>query len=187
MIDLGASSTRVAVVADTHSRPHPEAARLLIREQPAAILHAGDIGTHQVIDDLAEIAPTHAIRGNIDAYADDTPDLLVLDLTASGARLRILLMHIAVQGPRLRADARRLARAHSAQMVVCGHSHVPLIAKEGGLAVFNPGSIGPRRFQLPITYGVIDVTDGRISLRHVDCESGGVWLPGPRVAGGTRG
>jgi predicted phosphodiesterase len=62
-------------------------------------------------------------------------------------------------------------------MIVCGHSHVPFVGRDRGLTVFNPGSIGPRRFQLPIVFGVIEIAAGKLSLRHVDCETGGAWEP----------
>jgi predicted phosphodiesterase len=63
-------------------------------------------------------------------------------------------------------------------MVLCGHSHVPFLGRDKGLVVLNPGSIGPRRFQLPITLGVLDLAQTGISLRHVSCETGETWLPG---------
>lgn len=176
-VDLGAGPARIAVVADTHSKPHSNVPELLEAEAPAVILHGGDIGAHRVIDDLGAIAPTHAVRGNIDAHAEDTPDVILLELVSGGARLRVLLIHIAVHGVRLRRDAKRLAKKQDAQLVVCGHSHVPLIARDEGLVVFNPGSIGPRRFRLPITYGVIEIDDGRTTMRHVDCETGRPWTP----------
>jgi predicted phosphodiesterase len=82
-----------------------------------------------------------------------------------------------VYGPKLRADALRLAHAAGAKLVVCGHSHVPFIGRDRGLTVFNPGSIGPRRMHLPIVFGVLRVAEGKLSLRHVDCETGRDWLP----------
>jgi putative phosphoesterase len=120
---------RLAVVADTHSAPHPAITGHLTTLSPDAILHAGDIGNLTVLDELEAIAPLFAIRGNIDVRAPSLPDVLTLDVVAGDSLLlRILLMHIAVDGPRLRVDAARLARARDASLVVCGHSHVPLIA-----------------------------------------------------------
>jgi hypothetical protein len=54
---------------------------------------------------------------------------------------------------------------------------VPFIGRDRGLLVFNPGSIGPRRFQLPIVFGVLEIEDGQLKMRHVDCETGEVWTP----------
>jgi uncharacterized protein len=171
-------SLRLAVVADTHSKPHPATLEHLEALQPDAILHAGDIGDLEVLDVLATVAPVHAVRGNIDVRARDLPDVLTLDIVGKGGTtLRILLLHIGVNGPRLRADAARLANASGASLVVCGHSHVPFIGEDRGLTVFNPGSVGPRRFQLPIVFGKIDIAPDGIRLAHVDCETGQPWTP----------
>src|ERR1700709_754387 len=90
---------KLVVVADTHSNPHPRAADLIARQKPDRILHAGDIGELRVLDALAEIAPTIAVRGNIDVRAKDLPDLLTVDLVEGEEQLlTILLMHIAVNG-----------------------------------------------------------------------------------------
>jgi hypothetical protein len=172
-------SLRIAVVADTHSAPHPDAGRHLEGLRPDAILHAGDIGDLEVLEPLGAIAPLYAVRGNIDTRADALPDVLTIDVTGQGnaTLLRIFLTHIAVVGPRLRGDVARMARSQEAQMVVCGHSHVPFMGRDGGLTVFNPGSIGPRRFHLPIVFGTIDVTPKGVSLAHYDCETGARWMP----------
>jgi putative phosphoesterase len=168
---------RVAIVADTHSQPHPNTLRELAALRPDAILHAGDIGDLHVLDDLATVAPVLAIRGNIDTRAHALPDILVLDVEGGARSQRILLLHIGVYGPKLRADVARLARAEGASLVVCGHSHVPFIGREGNLIVFNPGSVGPRRFHLPIVFGTMDVTPAGIRLGHIDCETGAPWMP----------
>lgn len=171
-------SLRIAVVADTHSEPHAAIANQLAALAPDAILHAGDIGDLSVLDDLAAIAPLFAVRGNIDTRADKLPDVLTIELVGGDRTLRMLLTHIAVYGPaRLRADVARMARAEKATLVVCGHSHVPFIGQERELTVFNPGSIGPRRFQLPIVFGTIEVTPTKVRLAHVDCETGLAWSP----------
>lgn len=167
----------MVVVADSHNKPHPKAYQWIEREEPTAILHAGDIGRLAVLDELEAIAPTVSVRGNIDGHDTRTPDHVVLDITRGEQGLRVLLTHIAVQGPRLRKDAAELAHRHDAQLVVCGHSHIPLIAHDRGCSVFNPGSLGPRRFHLPITFGVLDFHPDRLELRHVDCETGAAWMP----------
>jgi putative phosphoesterase len=165
---------QLAVVADTHGEPHAATAKLLEDLAPDAILHAGDIGDLAVLDGLAAIAPLHAIRGNIDTRARDLPDVLVIDV---GGRLRILMVHIGVYGPKLRAEVARLAHKEKAQLVVCGHSHIPFLGKDRDLAVFNPGSCGPRRFQLPIVFGTVNVAPTAVRFAHVDCETGRPWNP----------
>jgi uncharacterized protein len=180
-VPLHEGKLRLAVVADTHSEPHRKTAERIAAEQPHAILHAGDIGDLKVITQLSAIAPILAVRGNIDVHAAELPDELTIDIRdgagADASLFKILLLHIAVYGPKLRADAARRARIEGASVVICGHSHVPFIGRDQGLTVFNPGSIGPRRFHLPIVFGVMDVTRTAVSMKHVDCETGEQWLP----------
>jgi len=177
-VPLGQRGLRVVVVADTHGQPHPESSARIAALEPDRILHAGDIGDLGVLTALEKIAPVLAVRGNIDERLNSTPDALTVDVK-HGARLllRLLLVHIGVTGPHLRRDVAALARAERASLVVCGHSHVPFIGRDKGLSVFNPGSIGPRRFQLPIVFGVIEIDSERASMRHVDCETGRSWAP----------
>ncbi|HTV17047.1 MAG TPA: metallophosphoesterase family protein [Polyangiaceae bacterium] len=168
----------VVVVADTHSQAHPNARPLIERLAPDLILHAGDIGDVAVLDPLREVAPLLAVRGNIDGRAPGFVDSMDIDFVRDGrSLLKVLLTHIAVYGPKLRAEVVRLAAARSARVVLCGHSHVPFLGRDKGLVMFNPGSIGPRRFQLPITFGVLSIRPEGVSLRHVSCETGETWLP----------
>src|SRR5262249_18701411 len=146
-------------------------AKLLAAQRPQAILHAGDVGDLGVLEEMSAIAPLYAIRGNIDTRAE-LPDVLVLERGA----LRVLLVHIGVYGPELRAEVAKLAREERANLVVCGPSHVPFIGVERGITIFNPGSCGPRRFALPIVFGMIEVGE-KIRLAHVDCETGRAWNP----------
>ena len=174
-------SLRLAIVADSHSAPHRATATLIAARRPDAILHAGDIGDLAVLDALATVAPVHAVRGNIDVRAPGLPDVLTLNLVShADLVLRILLVHIAVNGPKLRADIVRLARSTDASLIVCGHSHVPFIGRDQGFTVFNPGSVGPRRFHLPILFGILDLMPTEVRLAHVDCETGNAWNP-PRA------
>ena len=171
-------SLRLAVVADTHGAPHPATRERLHELRPDAVLHAGDIGDLGVLDTLAKVAPVFAVRGNIDAHAPALPEQLAIEITnGTTTLLRVLLVHIAVSGPKLRADVARTAQAEGASLVVCGHSHVPFIGRDRGLTVFNPGSVGPRRFQLPIVFGTLSIEDGTLRLAHVDCATGQRWLP----------
>lgn len=168
----------VVVVADTHGRPHPGAAPLIERLGPVAILHAGDVGDLAVLAGLRRHAPVLVVRGNIDGHAPRLPDTMTIDFVSGDEPVaRVLLTHIALYGPKLRAEVARQARACGASLVICGHSHVPFIGRDKDLVVFNPGSIGPRRFQLPIVFGVLRLGPGGVSMRHVDCETGETWLP----------
>jgi len=173
---LDGGALRIVAVADTHGRPHPELDTRIRELAPAHILHAGDVGNLDVVRDLEKHAPVTAVRGNIDGR--DLPDFVTLKVrTGERELINILLTHVAVYGPKLRADVARVARAEGASLVVCGHSHVPFAAHDKGVTVFNPGSVGPRRFHLPIVLGVIDVSADDVSVRHVDCETGLAWKP----------
>ena len=169
---------RLAVIADTHSALHPNALKVLATLRPDAILHAGDVGELRVLDELATVSPVLAVRGNIDERRPGLADVLVVEVGSDDRLfLRILLLHIGVYGPKLQANVARLARAEAASIVVCGHSHVPFIGSDRGLTIFNPGSAGPRRFNLPILLGTIDIAPSGFRLKHFDCHTGQAWEP----------
>jgi len=177
-IEWTGETLRIVAVADTHGRPHPDSAKHIAAQKPDRILHAGDIGDLRVLDDLAQLAPVLAVRGNIDTPVKSIPETMTVDIVERDRSLfKLLLTHIAVYGPKLRREVAALARSEKAALVVCGHSHVPFIGKDKGVGVFNPGSIGPRRFQLPIVFGVIEIGTKGVALRHVDCETGATWQP----------
>lgn len=181
-VALRAGRFRFAAVADTHSKPHPATEQRLSELRPDAILHAGDIGDLEVLDRLANVAPVFAVRGNIDGRGD-VPDLIAIDVVDEATLvMRLLLVHLAVYGPKIRPDVARIARREGATLVVCGHSHVPFMGEDKGLTVFNPGSIGPRRFQLPIVLGTVDIAPRSLRLEHIDCETGKPWMPPRRGA-----
>lgn len=165
------------MISDTHSQAHPDAIRHLTKIAPHLILHAGDIGDAKVLEPFEALAETLAVRGNIDGK-DAGPNVVALTLHDNDAyELRIVMTHIALYGPRIRKNALQLAHEHQAHLLVCGHSHVPFLGQEGKLIAFNPGSIGPRRPPLPITFGLLEFAPGHSIIRHIDCETGEPWLP----------
>jgi uncharacterized protein len=171
-------SLRIVAVADTHGKPHPKLDQHLRTLAPNCIVHAGDIGDRKVLETLAKHAPVTAVRGNIDERASDLPDVITITVQNNDQTLlRMLLLHIAVNGPKLRADIVRLAQSEDTSLVICGHSHVPFATHDRGITVFNPGSVGPKRFALPIVLGVIDLSPNGVSVRHIDCETGLPWRP----------
>ena len=116
------------------------------------IIHAGDIGSPEILEKLAAIAPVSAVRGNIDkaAWARKLPETQVLELEG----ISIYVLH----------DLARLdpkPKAAGFAVVVSGHSHVPKQETRDGVLYFNPGSAGPRRFKLPVSLGKLIVKDGR--------------------------
>jgi putative phosphoesterase len=139
---------KIGVISDTHGLLRPEAERCL--GGVAHIIHAGDIGSADVIDGLRRIAPVTAIRGNIDvgSWAHDYPETQTLRL---GSR-SFYILHDLKQLKQLRAP-------DGIDAVVSGHSHVPKVETAGGILYLNPGSAGPRRFKLPITLATLDLDE----------------------------
>lgn len=146
--------TRIGLISDTHGLLRPQALDFL--QGCDHIVHGGDIGSQEILDQLARIAPVTAVRGNNDreAWAAHVPetdflqvgelfiyalhDLALLDIDPAGAGVRV---------------------------VVSGHSHRPLIEERDGVLFINPGSAGPRRFSLPISAGELIVEGANLQAR----------------------
>ena len=120
------------------------------------ILHAGDVCTAAVLDELAQYAPVTAVVGN-----NDGPDVAAWGAAQTAALpiggLRVAMIHDS--GPAAGRLARMRARFPGADLVVFGHSHIPLDAAVNGFRIFNPGSPTDRRRQPHGTLGVLDVAD----------------------------
>jgi len=122
-------------------------------------LHAGDVCTADVLDELAAYAPVRAVRGNNDGpgvAAWGAPETLDLDLGG----LRVAMIHDSGQATGRPARLRR--RFPAADLVIFGHSHIPLDHTEHGQRIFNPGSPTDRRRQPRGTLGLLDVDDGHL-------------------------
>jgi uncharacterized protein len=142
---------RIGVISDTHGLLRPEAVAALRGSD--LIVHAGDIGSPAILDELSAMAPLTAVRGNNDRdpWARSLPE--TTELAVGG--IRIYLLH----------DVQRLPldpRAAGYDVVVAGHSHRPSKQRRDGVLYFNPGSAGPRRFQLPIALGRLWVSRGAV-------------------------
>jgi uncharacterized protein len=154
---------RVIVLSDTHAprrwKSCPPAVAGWLR-QADTILHAGDICTADVLAELAEYAPVHAVLGN-----NDGPDVahwgapVTLQIELAG--LSVAMIHDS--GPASGRLRRMRAAFPSAELVVFGHSHIPLDESDGALRIFNPGSPTDRRRQPHGTIGVIDIADGTLT------------------------
>jgi putative phosphoesterase len=142
------ASTVVGVISDTHGLLRPEA--LTILRGSHHIIHAGDVGDPEILEQLADIAPVTAVRGNIDrdAWARKLPETEALEI----AGVSIYILH----------DLAKLdlkPKAAGFDVVISGHSHVPKQEIRCGVLYFNPGSAGPRRFKLPVTVGKLLIAD----------------------------
>jgi putative phosphoesterase len=138
---------RLGVISDTHGLLRPEALAAL--QGSDAIVHAGDVGKSEILDALATLAPVSAVRGNNDhgAWADALPESARVEIGGT----TIFVVH----------DLATLAfdpRAAGIDVVVSGHSHRPKCERRGAMLYVNPGSAGPRRFRLPVTVGVLEIT-----------------------------
>ena len=129
----------------------PEALKALRGSQQ--IIHGGDVGDPEILDQLATIAPVTAVRGNVDkaAWARKLPETEVVEVGG----ICIYVLHDLAQ-----LDLKPEAAAFKA--VIYGHSHVPKQEMRDGVLYFNPGSAGPRRFKLPVCVGRLIVERKRV-------------------------
>jgi uncharacterized protein len=150
---------RLGLISDTHGLLRDEALRALRGSD--LIVHAGDVGGPEILDTLRELAPVVAVRGNVDTdeWAQRMPVTAVVE---AGAAL-IYVLH----------DVKALDLdpvAAGFQIVVSGHSHKLGRSERGGVLYVNPGSAGPRRFQLPITVARLDLGKTPWDMEFVDLE-----------------
>jgi len=148
---------RVGLISDTHGLLRPEARSLLLGCD--YIVHGGDIGAAEILEDLAALAPLVAVRGNNDNqdWARDLPETEMVRV--GGAFLYVI--HDLSQ---LDIDP----FAAGVQAIVSGHSHKPLIEMRDGIVYVNPGSAGPRRFKLPISMGELLIDGATVTARTVE-------------------
>jgi len=141
----------IGVISDTHGLLRPEALAAL--QGSDRIIHAGDIGDPAILDRLAEIAPVTAVRGNVDreAWAKSIAETELLEVDGASIYILHILENLDLQ-----------PKAAGIQAVIYGHSHVPKQELKDGVLYFNPGSAGPRRFQLPVSVGKLIVDAGKI-------------------------
>ncbi|MGG6265602.1 metallophosphoesterase family protein [Leptolyngbya sp. AN03gr2] len=151
------AGTQIGVISDTHGLLRPEAIEALTGSD--LILHAGDIGKPEILEELSTIAPVVAVRGNNDTgdWARTIPE----SETISVENVSIHLLHIAKD---LRLDPKRAG----VQVVISGHSHKPSLEEREGILFLNPGSAGPRRFKLPISVACLYVKDNTVNAQVVD-------------------
>jgi uncharacterized protein len=158
---------RVAVLSDTHSPrfwkfcPPTLAAHLTGAE---LILHAGDVCTAEVLDELMTFAPVRVVLGNndrLEVAAWGAPEMLELELEG----LRVAMVHDS--GPAGGRAARLRRRFPAADLVIFGHSHIPMDLTEDELRIFNPGSPTDKRRQPYGTLGELTIIDGELTLARI--------------------
>lgn len=154
MSDSVAEEPRViGIISDTHGLVRADVHTALAGVE--VILHAGDVGGDDVLDELALIAPIRAVYGNTDAPGDPRLSQSI-ELTIGGVSIHVSHGH-EVGSP----TPVKLLERYSADVVVFGHTHRPLIAGGGGRLALNPGAAGPRRFDLTPSVARLTIAGGR--------------------------
>ena len=151
------AKTIVGIISDTHGLLRPEAIKALGGSR--FIVHGGDVGNEEILSTLAAIAPVTVVRGNTDydPWARRLPRTAVLDVDG----IRIYAVHdianLDIDPP-----------AAGVNVVVFGHSHQPAIEERGGVMYLNPGSAGPRRFDLPVSVARLAIDNGAATAEIVE-------------------
>lgn len=147
------------VISDTHGLLRPEAKAALAGVE--VIIHAGDVGRPAILDELRQIAPLVAVRGNVDGgtWAEALP---LAEVVTVGERL-IYILHDLLQ---LGLDP----AAAGFEAVIFGHSHRPEITEKGGVLYLNPGSAGPRRFTLPVTLARLSANSQGLQAKIIELD-----------------
>lgn len=149
----------IGLISDTHGLVRPEVHVALAGV--GLILHAGDVGGDEILDELALIAPVRAVHGNTDPPG--VPGMSgALDLLLGGLRVHVSHGH-EVGSP----TPARLADAYDADVIVYGHTHRPDVTRVGNTLVVNPGAAGPRRFDLVPSVGRLTIEDGKAAIEIV--------------------
>jgi uncharacterized protein len=149
---------RIGVISDTHGLLRPEVPDVF--KDVSLILHAGDIGSPEVLEGLRKLAPVTAVRGNNDTgeWAKRIPETR----TVRAGAVSIYMLHNL-------KEMKRTPSARNLAVVISGHSHQPSITHREGVLFLNPGSAGPRRFKLPVTVArlIIQGSDVQAELINV--------------------
>ena len=152
-----AKGLRVGLVSDTHGLLRPEAQRFA--GGCDYLIHGGDIGSPEILDELAALAPLTVVRGNNDAasWAAHVPETEII-------RVGGVFVYVIHDIAKLDIEP----RAVGVRVIVSGHSHKPSVAERDGILYVNPGSCGPRRFKLPICVGELVVDGTEVRARTIE-------------------
>jgi putative phosphoesterase len=150
---------KVGILSDTHGLLRPELFEAL--DGVEHILHAGDIGSLDILAELEAVAPVTAVWGNTDGWdvRGRVPEVAEAELGG----VRVVVIHGHQLGTP--APAALAARYPGAGLVVFGHTHQPLIERVGSVLAVNPGSVGPRRFKLPVSLAIATLGEGSADVR----------------------
>jgi putative phosphoesterase len=153
MTDVTSSTRVVGIISDTHGLVRPDVHTALAGVE--MILHAGDVGGDDVLDELELIAPVRAVFGNTDPPGQSRL-ATSLELTVGGVSIHVSHGH-ELGSP----AAAKLLEAYAAEVIVFGHTHRQFVARVRGRLVLNPGAAGPRRFDLLPSVARLTISGGR--------------------------
>ncbi len=153
---------RVGLISDTHGLLRPQVHEVFAGV--SHILHAGDVCSDTILDELALIAPVQAVWGNCDSPCE--PGLReAIDVTIGGVRIHVQHGH-ELGRPR----PAQVAAAYDADVCVYGHTHKQVIEQVDGRLIVNPGAAGPRRFDLTPCVAILTIVDGRAECALVPLD-----------------
>jgi putative phosphoesterase len=150
---------RIGLISDTHGLVRAEVHEAL--KNVELILHAGDVGGDEILDELSIIAPVQAVHGNTDGPGN--PRLrAAIDMSIDGIRIHVSHGHeLGVPKPE------KLLARYAADVIVYGHTHQPLVVKADDRLVVNPGAAGPARFDLKPSVAILEIANGKAEVRLV--------------------
>ena len=153
------SAIRIGLISDTHGLLRPSVHDAF--QGVELILHAGDVGGDEILDELALIAPVRAVFGNTDDISN--PRLSAsIDIVVGGLRIHVSHGHeLGVPKPD------KLLARYAADVIVYGHTHKPLITKADGRLVVNPGAAGAARFDLKPSVAILEIGNSGVDVRIV--------------------
>lgn len=150
----------VGLISDTHGLVRSDVHEALAGVE--LILHAGDVGGQEILEELGLIAPVRAVLGNTDP--EGSPGLVPeISITVGGLRLHVSHGH-EVGSP----TPAKLADRYDADVLVYGHTHRQLVTRIGGRLVINPGAAGPRRFNLHPSVGRLTISGSEAGVEIVE-------------------
>lgn len=149
---------RIGLISDTHGQLRSGVHDALSGVE--LILHAGDVGGRDILDELRIIAPVHAVEGNTDPPGQYDQEFFI---EVGGVRIHVS------HGHELGAPTpKRLAAAYDAKVIVYGHTHQQLVTQLDDQLIVNPGAAGPRRFKLSPSVGILTIADGIAEVEIID-------------------
>lgn len=152
----------IGVISDTHGKLDDQVPGLFAGVN--RIIHAGDIGSEELIWELEKIAPVIAVRGNVDSNTMCYPNERMAVIEGRTFYVR----HQFATVEKMNAAQQRIIEQRMPDVVVFGHSHQAYVGQWRGTLLFNPGSAGPKRFSLPRTVGLIELHDEQVASHIIE-------------------